>query len=237
MVCPVCRETKYRRVDWFNPQWQAHSPIVMGHQGGDFDRCKACYYNIGQHAPARSVPRRDDATAIALAKELKRLGRPLASGPPGSASVVEEFLASWMSHPTLVETFHGSGAVETTCPTDPKQRKTRDGRSLFDPTNKVYEKCFHLLWPNLVGTRKHVNLGNVIESVLGMREQAVAQRHFLQEDDVVISVATHLSEFVNLTNQFIMYTESKEDLVSEWVEFVRRLQASVVAETRLNEED
>ena len=70
-----------------------------------------------------------------------------------------------------------------------------------------------------------------------MREQAVAQRHFLQEDDVVISVATHLSEFVNLTNQFIMYTESKEDLVSEWVEFVRRLQASVVAETRLNEED
>ena len=70
-----------------------------------------------------------------------------------------------------------------------------------------------------------------------MREQAVAQRHFLQEDDVVISVATHLSEFVNLTNQFIMYTESKEDLVSEWVEFVRRLQAPVVAETRLNEED
>ena len=224
MVCPVCRETKYRRVDWFNPQWQAHSPIVMGHQGGDFDRCKACYYNIGQHAPGRSVPRRDDATAIVLAKELKRLGRPLASGPPGSASVVEEFLASWMSHPTLVETFHGSGAVETTCPTDPKQRKTRDGRSLFDPTNKVYEKCFHLLWPNLVGTRKHVNLGNVIESVLGVREQAVKQRHFLQEDEAVNSLCKRLGEFVNVAYHFIMYTDSREDPVRSWVEFVHRLQ-------------
>ena len=142
-----------------------------------------------------------------------------------------------MEHPTLVKTFHLSGAVEVVCVTDPKQTKTRDGRWTFDPENKVYEKCFWLLWPNLVGTRERVNLGNVIESVLGVREQAVAQQHFLQEDDVVISVATHLSEFVNLTNQFIMYTESKEDLVSEWVEFVRRLPAPVVAEARLNEVD
>ena len=128
--------------------------------------------------------------------------------------MVEEFIASWMSHPTLVETFHGSGAVETTCSTDPKQIYTRDGRWTFDPENKVYEKCFWLLWPNLVGPRQKVNLGNVIESILGVREQAVTQQHFLQEDDVVISLATRLSEFVNLTNQSIMYTDSKEDPVN-----------------------
>ena len=170
------------------------------------------------------MPRRDDATAIALAKELERLGGPLVSGPPGSASVVEEFLASWMSHPTLVETFHESGAVETTCPTDPNQTKTRDGRSLFDPTNKVYEKCFWLLWPNLVDERELVNLGNVIESVVGLREQAVKQRHSFQEDEAVNSLCKRLSEFVNLTYQFIMYTDSREDPVRSWVEFVHRLQ-------------
>ena len=144
--------------------------------------------------------------------------------PPGSASVVEEFLASWMSHPTLVETFHGSGAVETTCSTDPKQIYTRDGRWIFDPTNLVYEKCFWLLWPNLVGTRKHVNLGNVIESVLGVREQAVKQRHFLQEDEAVNSLCKRLGEFVNVAYHFIMYTDSREDPVRSWVEFVHRLQ-------------
>ena len=37
-------------------------------------------------------------------------------------------------------------------------------------------------------------------------------------------MAVSLGEFVNLTYQFIMYTESREDLVSEWVAFVRQLQ-------------
>ena len=174
--------------------------------------------------PVRAGRCRDYATAIGLAKELKRLGRLFASDPPGSASVVEEFLASWMSHPTLVETFHGSGAVETTCSTDPKQIYTRDGRWIFDPTNLVYEKCFWLLWPNLVGTRKHVNLGNVIESVLGVREQAVKQRHFLQEDEAVNSLCKRLSEFVNLTYQLMMYAGSRESPASSCVGFVRRLQ-------------
>ena len=88
----------------------------------------------------------------------------------------------------------------------------------------MYEKCFWLLWPNLVGTRKHVNLGNVIESVLGVREQAVKQRHFLQEDEAVNSLCKRLGEFVNVTYHFIMYTDWREDPVISWVEFVHRLQ-------------
>ena len=122
----------------------------------DFGRCKACYDNSGQHAPASKRRRRDDATTIILAKELNRLGQPLAT--------CEEFLACWMSHPTLVDTFHPSGAVEVVCATDTKQFYTRGGRWTFDATNKVY----------------------VIESVLGVGEQAVAQRHSLQEDEAVI---------------------------------------------------
>ena len=119
---------------------------------------------------------------------------------------------------------HRSGAVEVVCATGPKQIYTRDGRWTFDPTNKVYEKCFGLLWPNVVGTRKHVDLGNVIESVLGAREQAVAQRHFLQEDEAAGSLCKRVSEFVNVTYHFIMYTESKEEPVRSCLEFVRRIQ-------------
>ena len=138
--------------------------------------------------------------------------------------MLEMFIARWMEHPTLVKTFHPSGAVEVVCVTDPKQTKTRDGRWTFDPENKVYEKCFWLLWPNLVGTRKHVNLGNVIESVLGVREQVVKQQHFLQEDEAVNSLCKRLGEFVNVTYHFIMYTDSREDPVRSWLGFVRRLQ-------------
>jgi len=113
MVCAVCGQTKWKRGEWFKPQWERWEPVVMGHQGGDFDRCQECYYNIREHAPASKRRRRDDVTAIIFAKELKRLGQPLAT--------CEEFLARWMSHPTLVNTFHRSGAVEVVCATDPKQ--------------------------------------------------------------------------------------------------------------------
>ena len=40
MVCRVCGQRKYLRKEWFNPQWQEWSPVVLGHQGGDFDRCE-----------------------------------------------------------------------------------------------------------------------------------------------------------------------------------------------------
>ena len=39
-------------------------------------------------------------------------------------------------------------------------------------------------------------------------------------------VSSSLGEFVNLTNQFIMYTDSKKDPVSEWVDFVHQLQVA-----------
>ena len=75
-----------------------------------------------------------------------------------------------------------------------------------------------------MGTRKHVDLGNVIEWYPGVREQAVKQRHFLQEEKAVNSLCKRLGEFVNVTYHFIMYTDSREDLVRSWVEFVHRLQ-------------
>ena len=69
-------------------------------------------------------------------------------------------------------------------------------------------------------------MGNIIESVLGVREWALEQEDyvFLLEHQAMISLAKSLGEFVNLAYQFIDYTETWADLVSEWVAFVRQLQ-------------
>ena len=70
-------------------------------------------------------------------------------------------------------------------------------------------------------------LGNIIESVLGVRERALEQREilFLQQYQAMISMAKSLGEFVNLAYQFIHYTDALlADPVSEWVTFVRRFQ-------------
>ena len=151
----------------------------------------------------------------------------------------EVFLDRWMNSPGAVKRFHPFGAVEVENVGDPHQTLTQDGRWTFDPTNRVCQKCFWLLWPNLVGTRERVILGNIIESVLGVREWALEQEDyvFLLEHQAMTSLARRLGEFVNLAHQFIHYTGTWADLVSEWVAFVRRLQAPVVAEARLNEMD
>ena len=77
-----------------------------------------------------------------------------------------------------------------------------------------------------MGTRERVNLGNIIESVLGFREWALEQEDdaFRLEHQAMISLAKSLGEFVNLAHQFIHYTGTWADPVSEWVTYVRRLQ-------------
>lgn len=71
-------------------------------------------------------------------------------------------------------------------------------------------------------------LGNIIESVLGVRERALEQLEilFLRQYQAEISFAKSLGEFVNLAWRCIDYTDTWADPVSEWVTFVRRLQVS-----------
>ena len=119
-----------------------------------------------------------------------------------------------------VKVFHNHGAVTCIYETDPKHYKTIDGRWIFDPRNKNYEKAFHLAFPQLVNGRAAVNLGNVIESVLGVRERAIKQRHPLAYDVSVISVCSHFSEFVNCVYNLTQYTKSEYDPCTEWVSLV-----------------
>ncbi|MDA8583853.1 hypothetical protein N9L68_06450 [bacterium] len=79
MVCVVCDQTRLTRGQWFKPQWERWEPVVMGHPGGDFDRCQECNYNTREHAPARVRRRRDDRAATILAQEIERLSRTLAT--------------------------------------------------------------------------------------------------------------------------------------------------------------
>ncbi len=114
--------------------------------------------------------------------------------------------------------------MEIVCAADPNQIYTRDGRWTFDPPHKVYEHRYRFLWADLLGDQSHGNLGNVIESVPGVPGQAAQQRHFLQDDEALNSLCSRLNEFVNLTYQFIMYTDSRQYIAIPWLEFVHRFQ-------------
>ena len=72
--------------------------------------------------------------------------------------------------------------------------------------------------------RERMNLGHAIESILGVRESDIEFRPRMQSARLVNSLGKHLSEFVNLARQFIMYTDSLEDPVESWLDFVYRLQ-------------
>jgi len=72
-------------------------------------------------------------------------------------------------------------------------------------------------------------LGNIIESVLGFREEFLttgcsSRDLSMRENQAVIALAESLGEFVNVTYQFILHTDSREDDVKPWLDFVRRLQ-------------
>ena len=110
-----------------------------------------------------------------LADELEWL-RPLLAAS-------ERYVAHWMEDPFLVKDFHRFGAVEVVRETNPKDIHIDDGRWAFDPANKVYHKSGWLLWPSLVGPRQDINLGNIIESLLGVREPIVAERKLLLLED------------------------------------------------------
>jgi len=144
-----------------------------------------------------------------------------------SMQLLHGLIKATMESSGFVAAFSGFGAVTTVLETDPKQYTTRDGRWTFDPRNRNYEKAFHLAWPEIVDWRERVNLGNVLEAILGVREQAFAQRHFLQENPAVLGVCSRLSAFVNSVYQFTRYTNTEYMDVPAWLTYVQNL-ASVV---------
>ena len=176
MRCPVCNVDKWRRRDWFNPQWQQQSPVVRGHVGGDFDRCKDCYNYQQPRTPAQAR-----SEMVEVCSRMVQYGHAMLR--------IEAFVSHVLySEPVFIRQFKHFGAVTCESPEDPHQQQTRDGRWVFDPTNKVYEKAFWMAWPDLVASFTPNTLGNVLEAILGVREAAVDRGHPIATNPMILGV-------------------------------------------------
>jgi hypothetical protein len=198
MQCGICARVLWTRKSWFNPQWQAQSPTVLGHQGGDFDRCKDCYSG---GALATCAPAPNDHTAKTLALAMFSNAARL--------RCIAGFVRAFVNDSLLVKTFSGFGMIEVESENDPKQSRRTDGVWTFDPRNRVYAKTFHLVWPELVDDRNDVSLGNIIEAILGVLERALKQRHPLGTDLAVLGVCKAISTTVHSMYQFVQYTDTE----------------------------
>ena len=200
MQCPQCKQTRWLKKEWFKPQWEANQPVVLGHPGGDFDRCKKCYNGLAvmpAAGPATQNSRLCDANARVLCAHM--LGLAL------KVRVLERFLLHILSESSIRRTFKHMGGVTCLLESDPKQNLCRDGRYTFDPRNRNYQKVWWLAWPNVFDEANQYNmttLGDAIEAILGIWEAAVMHKHHLQQEVVVKSVCTVLSSFCHAVYHF-----------------------------------
>ena len=126
MVCPICKEVKWNRKDWFNPQWQACSPIV-DHSSGNYDRCKYCYYNTTSLVPTAAN------NGVDTKYDKYARWKPL-----------EEFMLHWTSKNMHTSCFKdGVTPGSASASTDPTGSGHGE-RWTFDPQNVVYALAVQL---------------------------------------------------------------------------------------------
>ena len=218
MQCPQCKQTLWLKKEWFKPQWQANQPVVLGHPGGDFDRCKKCYNGLAvmpAAGPATQNSRLCDANARVLCAHM--LGLAL------KVRVLERFMLHILSESSIRRTFKHMGGVTCLLESDPKQNLCRDGRYTFDPRNRNYQKVWWLAWPNVCDDWNQYNmttLGDAIEAILGIWEAAVTHKHHLQQEVVVKSMCTVLSSFCHAVYHFTQYTDTEFMPRPEWLAYV-----------------
>ena len=233
MRCAVCGQQRSRK-GWFRPQWEADRPVVHVYSG-DYDRCKACYYNYhnAPPAPPTNEASGEDPATSATAKTLCVDMRLQATR---CGMVLTKFMAKWIEdnmHNAPVkrytnppELYREWGTVDCELATDPKQVEYPGERWTFDPQNRVYEKAFHLAWPQLVGNKNMNTLGNILESMLGVRN-AIAKypecAKKLEAQRTIDSVCKRVSKYVNSVYQFTQATETSDVEVNTWCDYVRDL--------------
>ena len=115
MVCPICNKERWSKKDWFNPQWQACSPIV-DHCSGNYDRCKHCYYNTTSLVPTAAnngVDRKYDEYARCLHRQMLEWNK--------RCKPLEDFMLHWTYKNMHTSFFKDWGTVDCVTAGDPKQ--------------------------------------------------------------------------------------------------------------------
>ena len=217
MQCPVCGQAHSRK-GWFAPQWNAESPIVLGTPSGDYDRCKACYRGNAALVPAPAAA----ATAVDRkwddhSKELCRWTVFQSQRCRRLNLFIDYWVERGMHNRQDLCSF---GAIDFVTESDPKQYVYAQ-RWTFDPMNWNYEKAFHLSWPAHVRQMNRKTIGNILESALGTRN--FGDRNGWRDDaqrDVIVSVCTNISNYVNAVYQLTKYTDTVYDDVGAWTRYV-----------------
>ena len=72
-------------------------------------------------------------------------------------------------------------------------------RWTFDPQNRVYEKAVHLAWPALLERFSNFEtLGNIVESILGVRNYASHKGILMEQHQIIQSACYTLPRCANL---------------------------------------
>ena len=239
MKCAWCGQQRPRK-DWFTPQWNSERPQVS-HSSGDYDRCKVCYNGPAPDAPPPPPPQAPPQWAPEPAPpphECRRTGhtakelcRQMCSQSNVRQCVkLTSFIKGWIqggmhtepvrTHPLPVEYLHHYGTIDCLFPDDPRQVRY-NGRWTFDPRNRNYAKAFHLAWPTLCEDRNANTLGNVLESLLGVRNARVwySEPHV----PVIDQVCEFVSVYINTVYQFTQWTGTEEDDIQVWIAYVHGL--------------
>ena len=204
--------------EWFAPQRNVGRVVVMGAESGDYMRCKCCYTGLALVVAPNcndALPK-SDASAKALCQHMVSL----AASMRGHTELVQRVIDLG----NRLREYMRAGQVPRIHECGPKQSYTQDGRWTFELRNKNYENAFWLAWPLLAGARNCINVGNILEAILGRREVVVRYRKSVT--DMVERSASLLSEFVNSVYQYTQYTESEHDPVGEWLRDVSALSQS-----------
>ena len=137
--------------------------------------------------------------------------------------VLDRIMLHILSESSIRRTFKDMGGVTCLLESDPKQQLCRDGRYVFDPRNRNYQKAFWVGWPGICSDSDQYNmvtLGDAIEAVLGIWEAALIHQHRLHQEAVVKSFCTVLSSFCHAVYQFTQYTDTEFVPRPAWLAYV-----------------
>ena len=202
---------------WFAPQWRA-GLVHVTHSSGEYDRCKQCYW-ASEQVPAvpYQADRRTDDSA-------KALGRDMVHGARRCGVALQDFLVHWADENMHKSKFKDWGTIDCLRASDPKQWRymASDGeRWTFDPQNVIYAKAFHLAWPALALKFSNAETtGNILESILGVRNFAAWQGMQMRQHTTNQSVCHNLSLCVNSVHQFTQYTGTTYEDIQVWCTYV-----------------